>query len=167
MKKNCTNSHKKFFFCGCLVQLFFTASFRETSQTRRDGKSLPEWECVIEFNFVPRTTCDTIFVAKASSRASVPVSHHLDSCSAGGTKHFLLVLPLPGRHTVHSANADVSVLPLRRSALVKSNGGNATSIQDMAECGFAAAQWAGRVCCQLAPSTKIVGCGQSVGNHSQ
>ena len=27
--------------------------------------------------------------------------------------------------------------------------GNATSIQDMAECGFAAAQWAGRVCCQL------------------
>ena len=45
--------------------------------------------------------------------------------------------------------------------------GNATSIQDMAECGFAAAQLAGRVGCQLAPSTKIVGCGQTVGNHSQ
>ena len=51
--------------------------------------------------------------------------------------------------------------------------GNATSIQDiyiyiyMAECGFALAQWAGRVCCQLAPSTKIVGRWQSVGKYSQ
>ena len=42
---------------------------------------------------------------------------------------------------------------------------NATCIRRSVE--FAAAQWAGRVCCQLAPSTKIVRCGQSVGNHSQ
>ena len=45
--------------------------------------------------------------------------------------------------------------------------GNATSIQDMAECGFAAAQWGGRVCGQLARSAKIVWSWQSVGNHSQ
>ena len=47
------------------------------------------------------------------------------------------------------------------------SGGNAATIQDMEECGFAAAQWVKRVCCQLAPSTKIVRCWQSIGNYSQ
>ena len=42
--------------------------------------------------------CDTTFVAKASSRAAVRVSHHLVRLPRYRT-FFFLILPLPGRHT--------------------------------------------------------------------
>ena len=57
-------------------------------------------------------------------------------------------------------NAEDVVMSPRVTALSEGNA-TSTSIQDMAECGFAAAQlhWAGRVCCQLAIDCSALGMG--------